>query len=61
MENKILYTKLSSDQANLLIDKIYETLLESVTNGKVLFEETQLSERYNIKGVKWDISLTIIK
>jgi len=61
MINKLLYVKLSSVQTDLLINKIRETLLENISNGEIVFEEDQLSERYNIKGIKWDINLTIIE
>jgi len=61
MKNDILYTKLNGMQANLLRSKIQESLLDSVSNGEVLFEEYQLSEGYKIKGIKWDVKLTIIK
>ena len=61
MINELLYVKLSSVQTDLLINKIRETLLENISNGEIVFEEDQLSERYNIKGIKWDINLTIIE
>jgi len=61
MENKILYTELSVRQATLLQNKIYETLLDYITNGEILFEEYQLTEGYKIKGIKWDIKLIVIK
>jgi len=61
MENKILYTELNGRQTKLLQNKIYETLLDNITNGEILFEKNQLTEKYKIKGIKWDINLTIIE
>jgi len=60
MEDKILYTELSGRQSKLLQNKIYETLLDYTTNGEILFEKNQLTETYKIKGVRWDIKLTVI-
>ena len=61
MKNKILYTELTINQATLLQNKIYETLLDYATSGEILFEESQLTEGYEIKGIRWDIKLTVIK
>jgi len=61
MEDKILYTELSGRQAILLQNKIYKTLLDYITNGEILFEKNQLTETYKIKGVRWDIKLTVIE
>jgi len=61
MKDKILYTELSGRQSKLLQNKIYETLLDYLTNGEILFEKNQLTETYKIKGVRWDIKLTVIE
>jgi len=60
-ENKILYTELIVKQATLLQNKIYETLLDYITNGEILFEDYQVTEEYEVKGVRWDIKLTVIE
>ena len=61
MENKILYTKLTGNQGNLLRNKICEALSDCISSGEIKFDESLLSERYNIKGLKWDVSLIIIE
>lgn len=61
MENEILYTKLTVNQGNLLRNKICEALSDCITNGEIIFDEYLLSDKYNIKGIKWDIKLTIVE
>jgi len=61
MEDKILYTELNGMQATSLKNNIYKTLLNYITNGEIIFEDYQLTEGYNIKGMRWDIKLTVIE
>lgn len=61
MKDEILYNKLNGNQVNLLRNKIQESLLDSISNGEILFEEWRLSEGYKIKRIKWGVKLTIIE
>lgn len=60
-KDKILYSNLNGMQHDTAVDKICDDIKNSISHGEVIFDDYQKTKDFDCKGIRWNLSIEIIK